>query len=416
MVEINGVQYPGKTAEENTADMVNYINKYCADNNIKNSKGETIYIDASETNPLYMMIFGQGYLLSILQKLVQSAGNGFSIADSSDRQLGNIAEIARVKRNKASPTTIVCLIYAEEDKECTISLGLTVEIAYGNSKVVFHPAYEIVVPPGGVQSILLISETTGSYNIEAGAIQSFVENPEGLRTIESYAAIPGTREETIAEMRARLQSRSSTTTLADRCAEAIQQLDGVSRCTVYVNTSSVDSIDINGITLPPRQSLLIVQGFNNNIAKTYYSYMLVKTTEGPAGRTILQNYITQASQNLPVYIIEPDTAPIYMRVYTEYELDDKQKIALRDLLCSNASNTFIGGSVDVGQLMKVVGNQYPVQGLELSLTNASFTYKVTPHPDQLIIYNTANIQIIASVEENQPTEPTEPTEGEDEGE
>lgn len=394
MVEINGKQFPGKTPEENTADMIDYINQYCRDNDIRNSKGEVIYIDAIETNPLYMMIYGQGYLLSMLQKLVQSAGNGFSIASSSERQLSNIAEIARVKKMKASRTSIVCLIYAEDEKDCVITYELTAEVPYGSSKAVFHPAYETTIPAGGVQPILLLSDTPASYNIAAGTITAFKENPAGLRRMETYDAIPGVREETTAEMRARMQGRTSTSTLADRCAESIQQLDGVSRCNIYVNTSSVDVLTVNGIDIPPRQVLLMVQGYNDDIAKVFYSYMMMKTTPASEERTILQYYTTNAHQKLPVYIIEPSTTPLYVRAYLEYSIADEQIASLKDLICSNSMNSLIGGSVDAGQLIKLIGAAYPVQGLELSKDLVHWSYKATPQPDQLFIYNVANVQII----------------------
>ena len=48
MVSLNNIDYEIKTPLENCTDMICYINSYCATNNIKNSKGEVIYIDANE--------------------------------------------------------------------------------------------------------------------------------------------------------------------------------------------------------------------------------------------------------------------------------------------------------------------------------------------------------------------------------
>ena len=55
MLVLDGIEYTVKTPEENASDLVAFVNEYCAARNIKNSKGETIYISANETNPLYMM-------------------------------------------------------------------------------------------------------------------------------------------------------------------------------------------------------------------------------------------------------------------------------------------------------------------------------------------------------------------------
>ena len=45
MIELDGVEYSVATPEENVTSMVDYINNYCAVNNIRNSKGELIYIE-----------------------------------------------------------------------------------------------------------------------------------------------------------------------------------------------------------------------------------------------------------------------------------------------------------------------------------------------------------------------------------
>ena len=79
MITLDGIEYTVKTPEENASDLVNYINDYCAAHNVKNSKGEVINIAANETNPLYMILYGNAYLATVLQKLIYSAACRMSV-------------------------------------------------------------------------------------------------------------------------------------------------------------------------------------------------------------------------------------------------------------------------------------------------------------------------------------------------
>ena len=131
MITLDGIEYTVKTPEENVSDLVNYINDYCAANNVKNSKGEVINIAANETNPLYMVLYGNAYLATVLQKLIYSAACTMSVPESSEKQLLNIADIAGVVRNSATKTTIIGTVYAEESggASCKIMRTLTCTVS-----------------------------------------------------------------------------------------------------------------------------------------------------------------------------------------------------------------------------------------------------------------------------------------------
>lgn len=395
-MELDGIEYPVKTAAENTQLLVDYINNYCTTNNIQNSKGEVINIAENITNPLYIICYGLGYLLSIVQKLIYSVGCAFSISSSSDRQLLNLADIANVQRHAASRTTIPCLVYAQADTACTITTTLTVTLTIDGTNVVFNPAFQTTVEAGGVAHIVLISQTIGSYSISANTITAFDTVVTGLGSLVQYASVPGTTQETIADLRQRIQRRSTITTRLDRAAAAIQNLDGVSRCSIYFNYSISTAETINGISVSPRTALLTVQGYSNDIAKTFLSYLMCETSAGPTTRNTVQNYTTHAGQIIPINIVSPDSIPIYIKLYLGETVSDAKALLIKQAICTLATSAVIGGALTSTQVIQAVLDAYPtleVQGAMLSLDNSTFAYIQTPASDQLFTFNTNNVSI-----------------------
>ena len=97
MLELDGGVYPFvKTTKENTDDIVDFINTYATEHNIP------VQIDKNKANTLYMMLFGIGYLSTILQKLIRSAADSNSIQNSSAKQLDLIAETMHTSRKAAT--------------------------------------------------------------------------------------------------------------------------------------------------------------------------------------------------------------------------------------------------------------------------------------------------------------------------
>lgn len=409
MIELDGIEYNVKTPEENTDDVIAYINDYCAENNIKNSLGEIINIAKNEANPLYMMFFGFSYLTTVLQKLIYSAGCANSVPESSDRQLLNIADISHVKRNAATKTVILGTVYANlQDAgavDCQITRQLTATVVTGSYNLVFHPAFDILIPIGEARQIVLIAETYGSYNVSANTITAFDTDVPGFRSMTTLASSPGQNQESIASLRARIQRRTVQGTQADRASEAIQSLDGVSLCNIYFNESpsTTQTIGTRQIPVPPRTALLLVQGYSDDIAKTFFSHMICPTVGADLPSSVgaySQNYTTRSSQVLPVWVVPPAQVPIYIKVYVYETLTYAQVQGIKDVVCSLSSALSIGQSVSSKMVMDIVSQAYKditIQGATLSSDNSEFSFRATPESDEVFIFALDNISIIEAV-------------------
>lgn len=404
MIELDGIQYELKTPQENAENALSFINDFCKTNDVRNSHGELVQIEQNWANPLYMLIYGFSYLVTILQKLIYNAGCALNVARASDRQLLNIAEIANVKRKKATKTTIVVMVYANLSTDtdpapapCPITKDLIVTLTYGGDTITFSPAYETIIPINGSVPMVLICNQEGSYSIPAGSITSFDVNPIGFRKISSLASIPGQKEETYASLRRRIQERSTSGTQLDRAAADITQLDGVTLCNVYFNYSNTNTTIINGIKVPPRQALLFVQGYSDDIAKVFYNHLSCLTAGKDYQYTLKQEYLTHAGQKLPVYIIPPTIVYPQLRIFIGEKVIAEARQGIKDAIASLSEDISIGELLTSTKIINKVQESYPqlaLSGVQLALDDNVFSYQVQAQEYQLFQFDDSKISII----------------------
>lgn len=401
MIELDGVEYMVKTPEENASDLIRFINDYCQAKGIKNSLGEIIYIDANEGNPLYMGLFGLSYLTTILQKLIYSAGCSLSIPEASIRQLLNIADCAHVIRNSATKTVILGTVYAEENESCTITQSLSATVTSGTYELVFHPAFDVTIPAGGIRQIVLVAEDYGSYNISEDTITEFDDAVEGFRKMTTKASTPGQSQESIPSLRQRIQRRAVEGTATDRAAEAIRSLDGVGLCSVYFNDSPTTSkyVGTRNLEIPPRQALVMVQGYSDDIAKAFFSHIVCQTAGADYPVEIgaySQVYTTHARQDLTVWVIPPQQVPVYIHIYIYESLTQEQISGIKDAIGSMSASLTIGQSISAKEVLDVVAEAYPdltLQGAYISSDNSQWSYVASPLEDEVFIMDVSNITV-----------------------
>lgn len=409
MIELDGIEYHVATPEENVTNMTDYINNYCAQRDIRNSKGELIYIEQNTTSPLYMILYGLAYLVSALQRLVYNVGCTFSISSSSERQLLNLATLANVKRKKATRTTISAIIYADRTTDdphnnCVITRSLSVTIPVSGTNIVFRPAYDITIPIGGAALVLFVADQDGAYAISEGSITAFDTPVTGLRKIQSSASVMGQEQEPIASLRERLQARAEAQTQIDKAMEAIQELDGVSLCNIYFNEAPTSPAYINNIEIPPRQALLIVQGYNDNIAEAFYTCLTCQTVPAPEDRLLgggPQYYYTKAGQAIPVYIVAPKQIQAHVRIYVKGEAPVSLQEQMKDAVSSLVQVRTIGQELSSADIINVLKDNLPtlnVLGAEVSLDEGeNYSLKVTPSPDSIVVFSDTNISVLGEV-------------------
>lgn len=423
MVEIDGIKYIAKTPSENTADLLKSINTYCSDHNIVNSKGEQVFIEANLANPLYIMLWALGYLTTVIQNLIISVGRAHNVQESSDDQLLNIADMAGIKRGRRSLTTLTIKFVAMTDSNvqydpsindgnCVIDTSHIITYNGITYTPALHPS--VTLAPGDVGYVTYVADRAGSYNISAGTITALDTPVANCESIYQYASTPGQSQESIASLRERIQRRQISGTTVDAAIDAIRALEGVTLCNIYYNPDVVGyrQLGDDGIIVPARWALILVQGYNQNIAEAYFSNLTAPTVmldssgqpdlsnlQGHTDRILdVQYYTTHAQQRIPVLICKPKQKYIYIRVYIGVSVVSSVELAMKQAVADIASDLTAGQSVTSADILAALQafTAYKLQGAMVSETGEenTFKYQSKQAEDVLWVMNTENIKIV----------------------
>ena len=134
-INYEGNDYVVQTPTDNAYDILNYINEKMVEFDIRNKAGEVVQFTISLASPIWLIIFGVGFMASVLQKIMYAVGQAFSIADCSEQQLLNLAQIAGLRRGQGGYSTVVLRVTATETGNCTVTNENTVTITYEGKTV-----------------------------------------------------------------------------------------------------------------------------------------------------------------------------------------------------------------------------------------------------------------------------------------
>lgn len=391
MIELDGVQYESRTPLENTQDLVDYVNNYCALHDIKNSRGDVVFIKTNMASPIYLLFWAVGYLASIIQRVLYSLGTLTSVSASSERQLLNLVELAGLRRQQATPTLIRAIVYADETG-CNITTTDTITVTLEGEPILFSPLYAVSIAPNEHGTIVMAANVLGAFNITGSLITEFDSPPDGFGSMVAEDSIPGRNLETIQELRRRLQTRQDSNSGINKAMEAIRNLAGVSGCNIFYNYDNIVDIEVNGVIVPPRQAALYVLGYSPDVAKTYFTYLdrLTVSTSGSTEQTTpLLN-----GQTVSVHMIPPVIRDIYVLVYVGVELTEDIIAAIKRDIASLSLDLDIARPVNSVEIIDKINDIYKPLGVYVSFSASSgYTYNLEPGPNEICRIMLANITI-----------------------
>lgn len=410
MLELDGGVYPFvKTTKENTDDIIDFINTYANDHNIVDAKGNKINIDKNKANTLYMMLFGVGYMSTVLQKLIRSAADSNSIQNSSAKQLDLIAETMHTSRKAATYSIVNCdVTYTLSVETPSIQLDdntyFTVQQTSGRV-IVFVPVEATILDGDAgstyMKTVQFRCTTEGPVYIPDGIVSQFSIPVEGVDRIYNRDCVQGSVEETTEQLRERLQKRVESNSRVDRCGMALSDLQGVSKASVLFNPSVDTEFNIiqdntiqvenyqasdgyGPFIVPPRKACVFISGDNKDIPSTFFDHMICLTTNLANINVtfVAENYTTRSGQVLPFYYTTPIGKVVNIYVYTlnpvAQEVSDNIKAAITTLI----ADLNIGQSVSDGEIIKTLYSLYP----DLDITGVSFKY----NDYYMVSYNALN--------------------------
>lgn len=319
MVELDGRSYVVNTPTENAFALLDFINQFMVDNDVKDKNGNVVQFKISLASPIWLIIIGVGYIATVCQKIMYAVAQAFNIADCSEQQVLSLTKIARLSRKEGSYTTVICTATASNAGTCSITTDLVAEVTYEGETYQFNPIYAVNIPAGTSAEVVLICTVTGPVYFETGAITGFTTEVPNLDTFVSSAPQPGSGMESIASLRTRLMTNEAISPLTG-ATQGLNALDGITRAVVLYNPNYDSDMVLAGKTVPPKRAIIFVQGYSDNIAREYYKHMAAQTyNDGTAhqqgvtlgnGQSFVANYYTPIAVDLYVKVSVTTPLPL----------------------------------------------------------------------------------------------------------
>lgn len=351
MIELDGRSYVVNTPTDNAFALLDYVNQFMIDNNVRNRKGELIQFKISLASPIWLLIIGIGYLATVCQKIMYAVAQAFNIADCSEQQILSLSKIARMSRKEGSYTIITGTVTASGGT-CSITTDLEAKATYEGVEYTFHPVYNETIANDLSAEVVLMCTVTGPVFIEANVITSFVANPQNFGSMTTNASQPGSGIESISSLRTRLMTNEAISPLAG-AIQGINALDGITKAVVLYNPNYDSDMVLGGKTVPPKKAVVFIQGYSDNIAKEYYTHTAAQTYAGSAqdGYARSQTHTLENGQTFTMYYYLPQAVNLYLKVKVNKLLTAERSDDIRAALAKLSNSRQIGENYTTAYLI-----------------------------------------------------------------
>lgn len=387
MIELDGRSYVVNTPTENAFALLEFVNQFMVDNDVKNKRGEVVQFKISLASPIWLLIIGIGYLATVCQKIMYAVAQAFNIADCSEQQVLSLAKIARLSRKEGSYTTAVCTATASGGS-CEITTDLEAEVEYESVTYKFHPIYNVTIPDGDSAEVILICNVTGPVYFEAGAITGFTTEVENLDSFVSSAPQPGSGLESISSLRTRLMTNEAISPLTG-AEQGLNALDGVTRAVVLYNPNYDSSMVLAGKTVPPKRAVVFIQGYSDNIAREYYRHMTAQTYDDGTARQ--QGVTLENGQSFTLNYYAPVAVDLYIRVNVKAPVTQEREAEIKTAVQNLSNSREVGANYTQAYILDSLNTNlnFPeVTGVDISTDGTNWSNTTA--------FNEGNIGLIAT--------------------
>lgn len=393
MIELDGRSYTVNTPTENAFALLDFINQFMVDNDVKDKNGNVVQFKISLASPIWLIIIGIGYMATVCQKIMYAVAQAFNLADCSDQQLLSLAKIARLSRKEGSYTTVVCTATAMSGGPCSITTDLTAQAEYEGVTYEFHPVYAVDIAAGTSAEVILICTVTGPVYLESGAITEFTTEVTNLDTFTSSASQPGSGLESISSLRTRLMTNEAVSPMMG-AMQAINALDGISKAVVLYNPNYDSSMILGGKTVPPKRAIIFIQGYSDNIAREYYKYMSMQTYDDGTAQS--QDFAMENGQDFTMYYYTPVAVDLYVRVSVNQALTLEREGEIKQAIANLSNTRQIGEnytSAFIIDELNTVMNFPEIRGVEISTDGSTWTDTTAFNEGNIGLITNARISI-----------------------
>ena len=388
MVELDGRSYVVSTPTDNAFALLDYVNQFMIDNDVKDRNGNVVQFKISLASPIWLIIIGIGYMATVCQRIMYAVAQAFNIGSCSEDQVLNLAKIARLSRKEGSYTTVVCTATAANTGVCAITTSLIAEASYEGKTYQFKPVYAVNVAAGTSAEIVLMCTETGPVYFETGTITQFTTAVPNLESLVSSAPQPGSGMESISSLRTRIMMNEAISPMTG-AIQGLNALDGITRAVVLYNPNYDSSMILAGKTVPPKRAIIFVQGYSDNIAKEYYKHMTAQTYND--GTALSQNVVLSNGQNFTAYYYVPVSVNLYVRVNVAAPAALERIAEIKEAIQNLSNSREIGANYTQAYIIDAINanlNFPEITGVEISTDGTNWS--------DTTAFNEGNIGLIAS--------------------
>lgn len=346
--EIDGVTWTPKTTIEHANSIMNKINSLLQENDIKDDDGNLMQLKKNYSNAMWLLTLGAASVVAENDTLLSAAINSFNIPLCDDAQIENLLPIAAVERNAGSYSTLKLTVTASLTGECSIPKGT--KAPFGDVNFVVQD--DVIIPVGESKEIETKCDTLGAVTVLKGEVTAFEDPITNLESvINEESSVPGTKAETINDLRQKIVLGNTIKYTLDGCRDALEILTGVSYARIYFNYNTTEETTLaGGVKLKPRHAYIVIYGESDLIAETYAQYMSAPTQNAEdASEEVkkVQNWITTSGQTVPIYYDLASEKDIYVKVVLKKTSDNSDQVVnqIKRILIESSASWEIGESV-----------------------------------------------------------------------
>lgn len=387
------------TTEENASDFISKVNELLAQNSVVDKLGNPAILKAYAGSPTWLFALAQGQISTEWQERLRKAFYSIDIEKCDEDQVYVLATLAGVLfREQSSPMIPLTITNPSETDAIVInSSSCYAEDSFGNNKWYPGIAYTIAAQET-VRLLFYCEDKSGStppnttFTLKSN--DALFEDITIVSTESSQILFQG---ETSADLRNRILNGNSYIDQITQAQNAIANLNGIVKCSIYFNPdANVSKVLPGNITVPPRSSFISIQGvdIDSLLATTYFKYVNVQSVNIPnvslrsealVGASQLFVYYSAATEIHPKIKIYLDPTDSAVNTYPDY---------IKNIVMQHKDEIAIGATITAQKVSAWIdsGNKYGVLiDVKLSADGTTWSDSFTPNADEVPILQEQDI-------------------------
>ena len=384
------------TAEENANSYADKVDLAFANAGVVTKEGTPMLINRLAGSPTWLLALAQGSVCSEWQERCRKAYYALDPANCEDEQVKNLAQLAGIVTQSNSTPYVVVTITNNNN----FSMYITSTNCYAEDSAFGYRWYLgqglNLAPSESATLNLYCSKDNISVPIDtAFTFKSTTLAFPDFTTVALTDSRIDVGALAVEDLRNTLQLGYQFFDVISQCEKAIQQLNGIAKCSIFFNPKTLEPITLpGGIVLPGRNAFIAIQGADVDqlIAQTYYKFMNVQSVE--TANTLTSTYQLGASI-LPVYYEQVVSQSCYIKVICQPNGSDTTYIKrIRDILINYSGTLPIGKNITAQLASTWLSNleQYlTIYDVELSMDGTTYGNTTNVQANKYLVFDEQHI-------------------------